>query len=187
MSDHIRCSCQDHLNHKQDRSCEQEGEFKRLRDSRQHTCQGCGEQKSSRLFLLLRLCAAVHRQRRSRKAEDHEDKFTGEISRRICAEVHCRRISQLSEEDILSAFHDLSRDFHRSSHCGLPERKIEYMVQTKWDERTLDDTEDQSSDISSSGYEPAQCINPVLDYRPDKIHQDSHAHIGDRGNDRHKS
>ena len=187
MSDHIRCSRQDDLDHEQDRSCEQEGEFKRLRDSRQHTCQGCGEQKSSRLFLLLRLCAAVHRQRRSRKAEDHEDKFTGEISRRICAEVHCGRISQLSEEDILSAFHDLSRDFHRSSHCGLPERKIEYMVQTKWDERTLDDTEDQSSDISSSGYEPAQCINPVLDYRPDKIHQDSHAHIGDRGNDRHKS
>src|SRR5699024_2934983 len=47
MRDHVRGSRQDDLDHKQNRSCEQEGEFKRLRDSRQHTCQGCGEQKSS--------------------------------------------------------------------------------------------------------------------------------------------
>ena len=98
--------------------------------------------------------------------------------------MHCGRISQLSEEDILSAFHDLSCDLHCSAHCCLPERKVEYVVQAEGDERTLDDTEDQSSDVARSRDETAQCVDPVLDHRPDKIHQDSHAYISDRGNDR---
>ena len=35
--------------------------------------------------------------------------------------------------------------------------------------------------------DPEQSINTVLNYRPYKIHQDSHKHIYDCGNDRYKS
>ena len=60
------------------------------------------------------------------------------------------------------------------------------MVQTKGDQRTFDNTEDQRSQITRSCDQSAQGIDPVLYHWPDKIHQDAHAHIGQRRDDRHK-
>ena len=97
------------------------------------------------------------------------------------------RISKLRKEDILSALHHLSCNFHSSAHCGLPEWHIKYMMQPKGDQCSFNNTKNQSSQISTACYQTAQSINTVLNYRPYKIHQDSHKHIYDRRNDRYKS
>ena len=99
MGNHISGTCQNDLNGKQHRCNKQEGKLQRLRNTRCHTCQCCGEQKSACLFFLLRLCSLVHSQCRTRQTEDHKDKLTGEIPACICAEMNGRRISQLGKEN----------------------------------------------------------------------------------------
>ena len=60
-------------------------------------------------------------------------------------------------------------------------------MKSEGDQRTFDNTEDQSSDIAAACYKTPQSINTVLDCRPYEIHQDSHKHIYNGGNDGHKS
>ena len=97
------------------------------------------------------------------------------------------RVSKLCKKDILSALHHLSRNFHGTANCSLPEWHIEHMMKAKWNQCTLDNTKDQSSEISASCYQTAQRINTVLNYRPYKIHQNSYKHIYDCRNNRYKS
>ena len=69
--------------------------------------------KTSNLFLLLRLCGAVHCKCCTRKTEDHKDKLTGEISCRVRAEMrYMGCIGKLCKEDILSTLYHLSGNFH---------------------------------------------------------------------------
>ena len=80
------------------------------------------------------------------------------------------RIRKLCKKDILSALHHLTCDLSRSTYCGLPERHIEYVMQSKWDQRTFDQTKDQRSDIARTGHQPAQRIDSILYCRPHKVH-----------------
>ena len=97
------------------------------------------------------------------------------------------RISKLGKENILSTLNHFSGNLHGTTHSSLPERHIKYMMQTKRNQCTLDQTKDQCSHITGSCYQSAQCINTILDYRPYKIQKDSHKHIYNRGNDRYKT
>ena len=187
MSDHIRCTCQDHLYCKQHRCYKQERKLQRLCNTSCHTCQCCGEQKSTGLFFLLRLCSLVHSQCRTRQTKDHKDKLTGEIPACICAEMNGRRICQLGKENVLSAFDHFSCHFHGTAHSGLPERKIKYMMQSKRDQCTFDDSEDQGSQITGSCYQSAKRIDSVLNHRPRKKHTDAHQYIYNRADDRDKA
>ena len=90
------------------------------------------------------------------------------------------RISKLCEEDILTSLDQLSADFHRSADSCLPEWKIEYMVQTEWDQCTFYNTEDQCSKVTRSCYQTTQCIDTVLHDWPYEIHCDSDEHISNR-------
>ena len=188
MRDHISRACKNNLYCEQCRGYEQEGELQRLCNSCEHTCKGCGKKKSTCCFFLLRLCTAVHGKGCSRKTEDHENELSGKISCCICAEMrYICRICKLGEEDVLSALYHLACNFHSSAYSCLPEWHIKYVVKSEWDQRTLDNTKDQSSDITAACYKAAQSINTILNYRPYEIHQDSHKHIYNGGNDRHES
>ena len=101
--------------------------------------------------------------------------------------MYCIRISKLCKEDILSALNNLTGHFHRTAHRRLPEGEIEYMVQSERDQRTLDNTEDQRSEVACSCDKSSQSIDSVLYKRPYKIHYDTYTHISDRRYDRHKS
>ena len=96
-------------------------------------------------------------------------------------------IRKLGEEDVLSALYHLACNLHGSANCSLPEWHIKYVVKSKRDQRTFDNTKDQSSNITTACYQTSQRVNSVLDYRPYEIHQNSHKHIYNSGNDRHKS
>ena len=97
------------------------------------------------------------------------------------------RIRQLSEENILSALYHLTCHFHRSAHSRLPERHIENMMKSKRYQRSLNNTKDQCTHISASGYKTSQRINSVLHRRPYKVQQNTDKHIDYCGYDRHKS
>ena len=96
-------------------------------------------------------------------------------------------ICKLGEKDVLSALYHLACNLHGSANGCLPEWHIKYVMKSEGDQRTFDNTEDQSSDITAACYKTAQSINTVLDCRPYEIHQDSHKHIYNGGNDGHKS
>ena len=53
------------------------------------------------------------------------------------SKILIHHLNPLSKEDILCSLHTDSRNFHRTANCRLPERKIKYMVQTKWDQCTI--------------------------------------------------
>ena len=188
MCDHISRACKNNLYRKQCRSYKQERELQWLCDSCKHTCKGCGKKKSACCFFLLRLCTAVHGKSCSRKTEDHENELSGKISCCICAEMsYICRICKLGEEDVLSALYHLACNLHSPANSCLPEWHIKYVMKSEGDQRTFDNTEDQSSDIAAACYKTTQSINTVLDCRPYEIHQDSHKHIYNGGNDGHKS
>ena len=187
MGDHISRAGQDYLDYKKDGSHKQERKFQRLCNTSQHTGQGCGKKKSSCLFFLLRFSTAVHSKSCSRKTKDHKDKFSGEVSCGVCAEVYCRRICQLGKENILTSLDQLSGHFHGSSNSSLPEWKIKYMVKSKGDQGSLDDTEDKGSHIAGSCNQAAQGVDSILYYRPYKIHGNSYNKINYCGNNRYKS
>ena len=101
--------------------------------------------------------------------------------------MYCGRICKLCEEDILTTFDDFSCYFHGTADSGLPEWKIEYMVKTKWDQRTFDDTENKSSQITGSGYQTAESVNTLLNNRPYKEHENTYKHINNGADNRHKT
>ena len=188
VCDHISCSRKNNLHDKQRRCNKQEREFQWFCDTGCHTRKCCGKKQTACCFFLLRFRTMVHGKCRSRKSENHKNKFSGEISRCICTEMcDIRRIRKLCEENILSALHHLSCHFHGTSDCCLPERHIEYVMQTKWNQCSLNQTENQRSDITGAGYQATQRINAVLYNRPYKIHYNSHKHIDDRRNNRYKT
>ena len=188
MCDHICSSGKNYLYCKQCRSNKQEGEFQRLGDTCCHTCKCRGKKKTAGSFFLLRFCTLIHSQSCSRETKDHKDKLTREIPGCICAEMcNICRISKLCKENILSALNHLSGNFHRTAYGCLPERHVEYVMQTKRDQSSLNKSEDQGSYISGTCYQSAQCVNSVLDNRPYKVKKNSHKHIYNCGNDRYKS
>ena len=95
-------------------------------------------------------------------------------------------ICQLGKENILSSLYKLSCYFHCSAHSSLPERKIKYMMQAKWNQSTLDNTEDQCSEISGSRHQSSQCVNSILHKRPYKKQKNSDSNIYQSGNNRYK-
>src|SRR5699024_9497065 len=126
------CTGQYYLDYKEDRRHKKERKLQRLSDSCKHTGQSRREKKTSRLFFLLWFRTAVHGKCRSRKTEDHENKLSGEVSGSICTKMYSTWICQLSKENILSSLYQLSCHFHSSSHGCLPERKIKYVMESKW-------------------------------------------------------
>ena len=86
---------------------------------------------------------------------------------------HIRR-SQLSKEDVLTALYELAINHHAAAHARLPERQIEYMVQTERNKRTLNDTENQRTDIARARDHIAETEDDILDNRPDKGHGNTH-------------
>lgn len=61
--------------------------------------------------------------------------------------------------------------FHCTAYRSLPEWHIEYVMETKWDQCSLNKTKNQSSYITRTCYKTTQCINAVLHYRPYKVQQ----------------
>ena len=96
------------------------------------------------------------------------------------------RICKLGKENILSALYHLSGNFRCAAHCCLPEWHIKYVMQTKRNQCTLDQSEDQSSHIAGTGHKTAQRIDTVLYGRPDEIHQNADKHVYNCGNNRYK-
>ena len=97
-----------------------------------------------------------------------------------------RRIGKLCEEDVLTALNELSGHLHRAADRSLPERQIEHMMQAKRDQGTLDDAEDQRTDIAGARHQTAQRIDAILHHWPDEEHQDAYKDEHDRGNDRYE-
>ena len=174
MGNHVRCTGQDYLYTEQQRSNKQEGELNRFRDTREHGREGCREQKTASHLFLFGTSATVHSQSRTGQTENHEDKFTGEIPGCVSTEMcHIRR-SQLSKEDVLTALYELAINHHAAAHARLPERQIEYMVQTKRNQRTLNDTENQRTDIARARDHITETKDDILGNRPDKGHGNTH-------------
>ena len=188
MCDHVCRTCQNNLNSKQCRSHEKEGKFQRLSNSGCHTCKCCRQKKTACCFFLLRFCTLIHSKCRTWKTENHENELSGEVSCRICAEMcNICRVSKLRKENILTALYHLSCYFHRTANGCLPEWHIEYVVQTKRNQCTFDQTKNQCSHIAGACYQTAQSVNSSLNYRPYKVKKDSDKHIHDRGNDRYET
>ena len=188
MRDHVSRTCKHYLYSKKCRCNKKKWEFQWLCNTRHHAGKCCRKEKSSCLFFLFRFCTAVHRKCRSRKSEDHKDKFTWEISGRICAEMcDICRISKLCKEDVLSSLYHLSRNFHCSTDCCLPEWHVKYVMKSERNQSSLNNTKNQGSQISASGYQSAKCINSILYNRPGKIHSNPNKHVHQCRNDRNKS
>ena len=185
MGNHVGGTGQDYLYGEQGRRYEQEGKLQGLCDSGEHAGQSCGQQKAACLLFLFRLRALIHGQGCARQTEDHENKLAGEVTGCVCTEVrHVGGISKLGEEDVLAALYQLACHFHGASHCSLPEGHVEYVMQAEGNQRTLDDTEDQGSDVAAAGYQAAQGVDAVLYHRPYEVHGDADEHIYYRRNNR---
>ena len=97
------------------------------------------------------------------------------------------RICQLCEEDILRAFHQTPAHFHGAAEGCLPERKVEHMVKSERNQRTLHETVHPGSCITGFQHHAADGVDALLNHRPDKEHQDSHHRIGKSADDGHES
>ena len=163
MSDHISGACQQYLHQKQQRCHKQKRKFNGLRDTCGNAGQGSRQQQASGAPLFFRLGAVVHGQCRTGQTKDHENKFPGKISGGIGAEMcHIGRIRQLGKENILAPLDQLAAHLHGTAHRGLPKRHIKYMVQTKRNQRPLDQSENQRSCIPGPGDQPSQRIYSIL-------------------------
>ena len=172
VRDHICRAREYDLHGEEGRSNEEERELDRLRDAREHTGECCREEQSARDLFLFGACAMVHRESRTRQAEDHEDELTGEVARGICTEMCDIRRGELREEDVLTALDELSVDHHGAADARLPEWQVEDVMQPEGDERALDDTEDQRADIARARDKAAEGEDALLCKRPDKVHGD---------------
>ena len=74
-----------------------------------------------------------------------------------------------------------------AAYRSLPERHIKHMMQTKRDQRTLNDTKNQGSEITGSCNQTAQRENAILDSRPDKVHQNTDTNVSNGRNNRYKT
>ena len=93
------------------------------------------------------------------------------------------RRSELGKEDVLAALNELSIDHHRAADARLPERQIEYVMQSERDERTLDDTENQRADVARTRDEAAECENAILRNRLDEVKRNADKEVDDRRDD----
>ena len=187
MRDHVGCASEDNLNAEECRCDEEEGELDRLRDTREHRSKGCGEQQALGRRLLRRLRTAVHGERCTRQAEDHEDELTGEVARRVSAEVRDIRRGELREEDVLAALDELAVNHHRTADARLPERQVEDVVQAERDQGALDDAEDQRADVARARDEAAEREDALLCQRPDEVEADADEEVDDCRDNRHEA
>ena len=167
MDDHISRACQHNLHHKQHRSHEKERKFDRFCNSCHHRSQRCGKHQAAYHLLSLGSGTLIHGKCRSRKSENHENKFTGKISARIRTEMNRIWICQLGEKDILSSFYDSACHFHGTAYACLPERQIKNMMKTKRNQRPLDDPKNKGPEISGFCHEMPKSIDSLLSKRPD--------------------
>ena len=61
------------------------------------------------------------------------------------------------------------------------------MMQAERDQRTLNDTKNQGSEITGSCNQTAQSENAILDRRTDKVHQNTDTNINKDRNNRYKT
>ena len=156
MGNHVCCTCENDLYIKEHRSNKQERELNRFCDTSEHGCQGCRKEQAASNPFFLWTCAAIHSQRTAWETEDHENKLTGEVTCCIRTEMCNIRGSELCKEDVLTTLDQVAIHHHGAADTSLPEWQIEYVVQTKWNESTLDDTKNQGTDIACASNECTQ-------------------------------
>ena len=100
--------------------------------------------------------------------------------------LYCR-VRKLCKEDVLSTFYQYAVYFHCSAQSCLPERKIEYVVKSERNQQTLHQTVYPCSCITGFQNYVSYCINSGLDYRPDKVHQNTDSCVNQCGDDWNKS
>ena len=96
-------------------------------------------------------------------------------------------MSQLREEDVLSAEILDAVDDLRAADCCLPERKIEDVMETERNQRALDDTKSERSEITGVRHRRAERVDAETDIRPHEIHQDTDKCVRDRRDDRNEA
>ena len=87
------------------------------------------------------------------------------------------RRCQLRKEDVLATLDQIAVDHHRSADARLPERQIEYVMQTKRDQGTLHDTKYQRTEVTRSGYQAAERKDTILHDRPGEIHRNTNEQV----------
>ena len=100
--------------------------------------------------------------------------------------LNCR-IRKLCKENVLRTFDGLSRNFQCTAQCCLPERKIEHMMQTKRNQKTLHKSVNPCTCIAGIENHVTHCVNSTLNYRPYKEHQDTYTCVNQRADDRNES
>ncbi|MNQ98865.1 hypothetical protein D3C85_1145790 [compost metagenome] len=111
----------------------------------------------------------IHSERGCRKTEHHEREFTGHKC--TCCEWHT--ITELRHEDVLVTPDNLT------SLAGVfsefePEWRIENVMQTEWNERPLNHTEDKRGHGTVRiDHVVRQVIQPVLNWWPYNNHEQS--------------
>ena len=163
------------------------GKFQRLGDAGEESRQrGRQQQAACRLFLF-RLGALVHRQRRAGQTEHHKGELTGHETGSADREHRGRLGGQLGKEDVLCAGHGHAIDDGGAAHSGLPERHIEHMMQSKGNQRTLQQAVNKGTCVAGSQHQCTQCGNPALHHRPDIEHGNADHQIHDGADDGHKA
>ena len=98
-----------------------------------------------------------------------------------------RRVSELCKENVLGTFYYLTAYFHRSAYGCLPERKIEHMVESEWDQKSFHQTIDPGSCVTGFQNHISYCVDSCLDDRPDEVHQNTNTCVNKSGDNRNES
>ena len=161
--------------------------FQRLGDAGEESRQRSRQQQAACNLFLFRLGALVHRQRRAGQTEHHKGELTGHETGSADREHSGGLGSQLGKEDVLCAGHGDAIDDGGAAHSGLPERHIEHMMQSKGDQRTLQQAVNKGTCVAGSQHQCTQCGNTALHHRPDIEHGNADHQIHDGADDGHKA
>ena len=163
------------------------GKFQRLGDAGEESRQRSRQQQAACRLFLFRLGALVHRQRCAGQTEHHKGELTGHETGSADREHRGGLGSQLGKEDVLCAGHGDAIDDGGAAHSGLPERHIEHMMQSKGDQRTLQQTVNKGACVAGSQHQCAQRGNTALHHRPDIEHGNADHQIHDGADDGHEA
>ena len=161
----------------QQRCKEHEQEFQRLSHTGQERSNSNRKQHPANHRTTLFRCCEVHRQRRTRQTEHHNREEAGhEHPRGAVTGIEAVDITVENRTRRVGEFTNLE-----------PGDGVQHLMQTGWDQQTVDETKDTGTQRARRNDPLASCMDSVLYRRPDVTKNGRQHQAEEAGGDRHKA
>ena len=185
VQDHKAGASQNGMDHKQDRSHEQEAELDGLGNAGNKGSDGGGDQNGFDLLTALGASGLVHGQAGTDQAEHLGDATS--VPDDGLAQHGNGRISDLSVVDVAGTLQHLAAHGGSAAQRSVQERHIDQMVQTGGDQQTLQHTVNEQTKVACALDKAAQGVDASLCKGPHKGEQHSQKHHDGDQHDEHKT